>query len=135
MSKIYNNPEIKTETDRARQKFIDKGLSYSDITESKFYLLLSILAEELKNFNNNSFEMRISKRLKKDMPIINFDDDGNMTNAYIKVSSYYFGGREGISFNTDGWIGFAGWACSTNLIPFCMAFEKWVDVLSEKKEV
>ena len=128
--KVYNKPEIKTETDKARQKFIDAGLQYKDITESKFYLLLSILADELKNFNNNSFEMRISKRLKKDMPIINFDDDGNMVNAFIKVSSYYFSGREGISFNSDGWIGFAGWACSTNLIPFCKAFEKWVSVLT-----
>ena len=124
---MKNNNPIVTDSDKARQKFIDAGLSYEDITESKFYLLLSILANELESFDNNSFKMIISKRLKKDMPIINFDDRGNMTSAFIKVSAYYFSGREGISFNSDGWIGFAGWACSTNLIPFTTALSKWVD--------
>ena len=36
---LYNNPEIKTEADKARQKFIDAGLTYSDITLDDFNLL------------------------------------------------------------------------------------------------
>lgn len=46
--------------------------------------------------------------------------------AFIRVSSNYFSGREAISFNEDGFIGFAGWASDTNIKPFIRAFYRWI---------
>ena len=44
----------------------------------------------------------------------------------MRVSGFYFSGREAISFNEDGFIGIAGWADDTNVQPFLRAFHKWV---------
>lgn len=45
---------------------------------------------------------------------------------FLRVSGFYFSGREAISFNEDGFIGIAGWADDTNVQPFLRAFHKWV---------
>lgn len=40
--------------------------------------------------------------------------------------------RECISFNADGWIGFAGWADQGNTNPILRAFIEWCDVLAKE---
>ena len=35
-------------------------------------------------------------------------------------------GREAISFNSDGFIGFCGWADTQNSQPFLNAFRRWM---------
>lgn len=42
--------------------------------------------------------------------------------------------RECISFNADGWIGFAGWADQGNTNPILRAFIEWCDALAATKE-
>lgn len=59
--------------------------------------------------------------------------DNSINQGFIYVDSNYFKGREAISFNTNGWIGFAGWADEKHVLPFVNAFNKWIDTL--KKEV
>ena len=49
--------------------------------------------------------------------------------AYLFVNSYYFTQREAISFNKDGFIGFAGWAGDSNVKPICEAFLEWCDYM------
>ena len=49
---MKNNPKIKTDNDIARDKFINASLSYEDISESDFYLLLSILSNELQKYTS-----------------------------------------------------------------------------------
>ena len=137
MTKVYNETLITT-TDFARQKFIDKGLDYCDISESNFYRLVSMVCEELDKISKDTnfrgiHTMKISKRLKRDVPTFyEEDDNAKMKNAFIKVSSHYFEGREAITFNQSGWIGFAGWADSNNITPFVNAFNRWVDTLEVK---
>ncbi len=130
--KIYNNDPVQTETDFARQKFIDKQLDYSDIKVSDFFRLVSYVSEEIEKFPeflsahpelHGIKTLIISQMLKDIKPVYNADKNGGMASGFIKVSSHYFEGREAISFNNDGWIGFAGWASSTNIIPFVKAFE------------
>lgn len=41
---------------------------------------------------------------------------------------------ECISFNADGWIGFAGWADQGNTNPILRAFIEWCDALAATKE-
>lgn len=71
-------------------------------------------------------DMRPSYR-KAYQPQINLAEDGKgIKSAFLKVSGFYFQGREAISFNEDGFIGIAGWADDTNVQPFLRAFHKWV---------
>lgn len=46
--------------------------------------------------------------------------------AYLRVDGRYWQGREAISFNDDGFIGFAGWADDDNVQPFLRAFAIWL---------
>jgi hypothetical protein len=39
--------------------------------------------------------------------------------------------RECVSFNTDGFIGFAGWADNNNIIPILNAVGLWVDLIKQ----
>ena len=58
---------------------------------------------------------------------INLAEDGvGIKSAFLRVSGFYFQGREAISFNEDGFIGIAGWADDTNVQPFLRAFYRWV---------
>lgn len=50
------------------------------------------------------------------------------------MNAHYFTRRECISFNRDGWIGFAGWADDGNTNPLRRAFLAWCDYLAEGGE-
>ena len=52
----------------------------------------------------------------------------------LYINSHYFTQREAISFNEDGYIGFAGWADQGNTNPLLRAFLRWCDDLAEAKE-
>lgn len=126
----------------ARNHFEEAGLTYSDIKEKDFYMLLALLAEELEKFGEEVKDpnthgiasMRISDRngLKRYLPIFNKKDNGELETAYIFVDSRYFNGREAISFNRD-FVGFAGWADDTNIQPFVKAFIRFTDYLKGKQ--
>lgn len=126
----------------ARNHFEEAGLTYSDIKEKDFYMLLALLAEELEKFSEEVKDpnthgiasMRISDRngLKRYLPIFNKKDNGELETAYIFVDSHYFNGREAISFNRD-FVGFAGWADDTNIQPFVKAFMRFTDYLKGKQ--
>lgn len=131
---IQNNFSIKTENDKARKNFINAGLAYSDISSKDFYKLVEILKEELSKYTDRDGEtlpMTVSAKPKRNAVQFNMDSTGCLQSAFIKVDSFYFDGREGISFNSDGWIGFAGWASSNNTMPFVNAFNKWVELLKK----
>lgn len=57
--------------------------------------------------------------------------NGHITECYIYMNAHYFTRRECISFNRDGWIGFAGWADDGNTNPLRHAFLAWCDYLAE----
>lgn len=46
--------------------------------------------------------------------------------AYLQCRSYYFRDREAVSFNGNGFIGFAGWADEENVQPILRGFCTWV---------
>lgn len=52
---------------------------------------------------------------------------GGLEKAYIKIDCLdQWNGREAISFNSDGFIGFCGWADTQNSQPFLNAFRRWL---------
>lgn len=122
-------------TEEARQYFRDKGLSYSyaDITEGDILSLLMLLNREIKKSNKvgetsvNTMHMSSRIAMKK-------RTNGTIIKCFLYINSHYFTRREAISFNEDGFIGFAGWADQGNTNPLLRAFLRWCDDLAEAKE-
>ena len=119
--------------EEARQYFRDKGLSYADITEGDILSLLMLLNRENKKSNKdgetsvNTMHMSSKIAMKK-------RTNGTIIKCFLYINSHYFTRREAISFNEDGYIGFAGWADQGNTNPLLRAFLRWCDNLSEAKE-
>lgn len=116
-------------TDEAREYF--KPLTYKDITFTDIQLLRFILMEELCKINKIRLHQNSLKRdyifelcpLRKNK--YKFKD--GLVCCYLEVLCDNYSKREAISFNQDGFIGFAGWSSSNNVKPFIDAFVKWVD--------
>ena len=118
--------------DEARQYFKDKGLTYADITEGDILVLVGNLNKELKKSNKvgetSTDTMHLSKKVT-----IKKNRDGSIISCYLCMNSHYFTQREAISFNEDGFIGFAGWADQGNTNPLLRAFLKWCDYLADSE--
>lgn len=112
---------MRVATEEAREKFNSLGLTYKDVTKHKFDSLVVIVVEELKSFT--PLPMEVENVVKKNLI---FSKEGGIVTGFIKVKSFYFKKREAISFNRNGFIGFAGWSDSKNLQPFLNAFYKWL---------
>lgn len=124
-----------TTNNNARKRFKELGLSYKDIGSKEFYDLVNRLKEVLRQNEFTDLEMKVSTRLKKYAPKINFAKDGSIKSAFIRCDAYYFTGREAISFNEDGFIGFAGWADTSNTKPFTETFIKWAKDIAARKDM
>ncbi|MBP2663774.1 MAG: hypothetical protein H6Q71_1722 [Firmicutes bacterium] len=109
--------------DEARQYFKDKGLTYSVLNTQTVKLLKNLVQKEidkLKNEKNDCCLISIN-RLR---PV-----NSQLSNGWVEltVKGDYFDNREAITFNRDGFIGFAGWASTKNCQPFIDGFIKWCD--------
>lgn len=115
-----------TTRDGARELFASK-LSYEQIAWNDIRALEGFLAIEYARHERDGhhMDMRPSYR-KKHQPRISLSEGGGIRSAFLRVSGFYFQGREAISFNEDGFIGIAGWADDVNVQPFLRAFGRWV---------
>lgn len=116
-------------SNEAREYFKSKGLTYDDITEGELLVLVMLLNKELKaavkDCETSVGSMHLSKRMD-----IKKKTNGSIISCYLYLNSHYFTQREAISFNTDGFIGFAGWADQGNTNPLLRAFLKWCDMIA-----
>jgi len=123
--------------EEARDYFKSKDLSYIDISKNTIDELVEFIKEELTSFENNGFTMKMCAIRKND---ISYGGQGEITKCYLRVKGIikgsndgvhkpiiHFKEREAISFNQDGFIGFAGWSDDKNVKPFIDAFVRWVD--------
>lgn len=119
--------------DEARDYFKECGLSYKDIMEGDILTLVLLLNRELKKSNKigetSVNTMSLSKKID-----MKKNTDGSIRICFLYMNSHYFTRREAISFNQDGFIGFAGWADSGNLNPLKRAFLAWCDQLKAERE-
>lgn len=115
--------------EKLRKKFKDDGLDYSMINEEHILYLRLLLSRELETYDH--LKMCLKAPLVKDVKVLKRT---GLRHAEIKVNSHYFTGREAITFNENGFIGFAGWASDYNLKPFVDAFDKWIDWLKDCKK-
>ncbi|MEC3688106.1 hypothetical protein ABEX71_19830 [Bacillus subtilis] len=118
-------------SEEARNYFIQKGISYEDITEGDICALVMLLNKHIKQavkaHTMSVDTMRMSQKIKS-----KYKTNGTLKSCYLYINSHKFTQREAISFNPDGFIGFAGWADSGNRQPIISAFTEWVGYMSEQ---
>ena len=117
----------------ARQYFRDKGLSYHDITEGDILSLLMLLNREIKK-SNKAGETSVSTMHMSSKIDMKKRTNGTIIKCFLYINSHYFTQREAISFDEDGFIGFAGWADQRNTNPLLRAFLRWCDDLAAAKD-
>ena len=115
-----------------RQYFADCGLTYADIMDGDILALVMMLNREIK-LSNKLGETFTPLRLSE-KTVIKHKNDGSISECYLFLNSDYFTRRECISFNRDGFIGFAGWADDRNTYPLRRAFLEWCEYLKKQKE-
>ena len=116
-----------------RRYFADLGLTYDDITDGYILALVMLLNREIKK-SNRSGETSVNTMRLSEKQIIKHKPGGSISECYLFMNSHYFTQRECISFNRDGFIGFAGWADDGNTNPLRRAFLEWCNVLKEQKK-
>lgn len=117
--------------DILRNMFAER-FGYSDLTQNDIDALEGFIAIELARYNREcsyarNTNMHTSHRGKVCSKIRMNHRTGGIESAFLSCDGSYFTGREAISFNSDGFIGFCGWANDKNSIPFLVAFYRWVN--------
>lgn len=120
-------------TNEAREYFKNKGLTYDSISEGDILILSMMLEKELKK-SNKSGETSVSTMTLSKKIDMKKKTNGHIICCFLYMNSHYFTQREAISFNRDGFIGFAGWADTGNTNPLLRGFLKWCDYLAEGEE-
>ena len=111
----------------ARAAFKDAGLTYHDLTLPRMQRLQEIVDRHMRD----SKLMMGSYKARKQV-ILKFTANGIY--GEITCRSNYFEKREAVTFNTDGFIGFAGWSDHVNIVPVVSAFREWVEMVAAGKK-
>lgn len=122
--------------DEAREYF--KPLTYDDVTKADWRWLIEILKKHIDERNRYELSQEVETGTRDYIfeignCIWNKPTKTKSMSAYIKVICDNYSQREAISFNPDGFIGFAGWASSYNTRLFIDAFIEWVDYMKRKQ--
>ena len=96
--------------DEVREKIRLLHVTYND-----FYDHIDLLREEI---TKRLEAMGTGMVLRKKSVVRFAEESRDVLGFYLYVDGAYFQDREAVSFNQGGFIGFAGWAGSTNLAPF-----------------
>lgn len=104
--------------DQARDLFTTAKLDYSVITPENLQRLRALINRQMEEGGGikGTYRCRQRATIRKGF-------------AEIRCKSFYFDNREAISFNPDGFIGFAGWADDSNVQPVLAGFANWVKEL------
>lgn len=113
----------------ARALWASSGLDYSVLTPDS----LSDLVDSIDRAMMASGAAQGSLRMKR--PPVIHGEDGVVTCAELRCRSAYFRDREAVTFNDNGFIGFAGWADETNVVPVLDGFAEWVAELTQRTAI
>lgn len=111
-----------------RELFTSLGFAYDDIRHCDLDALQGYIAIECARSHRAGMTPHfMTPRRKSDSLCCKMKPEGGLEKAYIKIDCLdQWNGREAISFNSDGFIGFCGWADTQNSQPFLNAFRRWL---------
>lgn len=130
--RIQKNKKQSYETSNvAARKNFNKHFTYKDISRADI--------EKLQELVNNEIEIAVKEDIALESMVMHPKIRTKFINkklkhAYLYVDAHYFTKRECISFNPDGFIGFAGWAGDKNRMPILKGFNNWCEYLNNDKE-
>lgn len=104
--------------DQCRKLFEERGLSYSDLTIKNLQRLRLLI--NLRMIFGEYMEM--SYRCNKRWSIQRRQKHGKIIFAHLRCKLFYFNNRQAVTFEKDGFIGFAGWSDDTNIKPILNGF-------------
>lgn len=107
--------------DEAREAWAMSGLSHADLTPESMEALRKAINAEL------SADRPIRGFCCRGKPTIRQRKDGTVGWADIRCSAYYFTDRQAVTFESHGFVGFAGWASDENVQPILRGFARWVE--------
>lgn len=109
--------------DDARAAFKGLGISCEEVTVKMLVDLRDRLDGSLRSSGliDGTYRMRKLPPRWKGVPGAHW--------VALTCRSRYFANREAVTFNTNGFVGFAGWADDDNVAPILTAFVEWVDTL------
>ncbi|KXF91559.1 hypothetical protein [Phaeobacter inhibens] len=108
--------------DEARARWAASGLTYEVLTTENIKGLRDRLSAALKPSGLiKGYRANPTPKLKV---------SAGRPWVQITCAAYYFSRREAVTFNPDGFVGFAGWADDHNVQPILTAFCSWVDDLT-----
>ena len=70
--------------------------------------------------------MEMSYRCRQRWSIQRQKKYGKIIFAHLECKSFYFNNRQAVTFEKDGFIGFAGWSDDTNIKPILKGFMEWL---------
>jgi len=109
--------------DEARARFKDAGLTYGNVDAASLQRLKELIDEKMVASGLMKGSYRCNDKVK-------LQGQGKAQFfAGIECHAFYFDKREAVSFNQDGFIGFAGWSDDTNVQPILEGFVAWVEEL------
>lgn len=108
----------------ARQVFKGSGLTYNDMFDHQPVLRNEIEKELSLLAASGGMEMTLSKRKSRIRFVPGTRDIGCF---FLTVDGPCFKCREAVSFNSGGFIGFAGWASTENVAPIINGFLAAID--------
>jgi hypothetical protein len=120
---------VKLTREAAREGFASAGLSYADLDLVALRRLRVLINREMIG----SGLMKSSYRCYRGVVLQNAGTDRFF--AGIRCSAFYFERREAVSFNRDGFIGFAGWSDDTNVQPILRGFLAWIGEMKKARGV
>lgn len=117
--------------DKAREVFKESGLDYNDV-----YDFLPVMVQAIQSNIDEHCEKHDSLPMTVCdgyYPVKYMRNTRNITSFFVYVDGSYFTRRECVSFNPDGFIGFAGWASSLNVAPILQGFVDAVELIKKLK--
>lgn len=112
--------DYETMRKEARDAFAAAGLTYAILTPTSMQRLRAIINDQMKSSGAILGTFRCRQR-----GIVKETKWGRY--AELRCKADYFDDREAVTFNENGFIGFAGWADDGNVKPILDGFMAWVD--------
>lgn len=105
--------------DQAREIWATSGLSLADLTADNLRQLRGMIDRAMKASGLMQGSYRAAQRFCCRL-------DVQQPWAELRCRSNYFDNRQAVTFEKEGFVGFAGWADEFNVQPILSAFCKWV---------